>query len=125
MTQEDLKAITIKKFARRTRPYWQLLELFEKAHLHKVRVFANSSLSSIIRMALDGIGVAAIPSQVVAEHLAAGQLRALDTGHEMPVLSFTASFFRRADMPLNSIVAEFAQQVAGQYKGKSDKWPER
>jgi DNA-binding transcriptional LysR family regulator len=120
VTLEDLTAFPIITFARRTRPYWQLLELFEKAHLHKVRVFANSSLSSIIRMALDGIGVAAIPRQVVAEHLAAGQLRVLDSGHEMPVLSFTASFFSRADMPLNSIVAEIAQQVARQYKGKAE-----
>jgi hypothetical protein len=36
----------------------------------------------------------------------------------MPVLSFTASFFNRADMPLNSIVAEIAQKAASQYKGK-------
>lgn len=112
MTLEDLTEFPIITFARRTRPYWQLMELFTKAHLHKVRVFANSSLSSIIRMTLDGIGVAAIPSQVVTEHLATGQLRVVDTGHEMPVLSFTASFFNRADMPLNSIVAEIAQQVA-------------
>ncbi|WP_024927690.1 MULTISPECIES: LysR family transcriptional regulator [unclassified Mesorhizobium] len=118
VTLEDLTAFPIITFARRTRPYWQLLELFEKAHLHKVRVFANSSLSSIIHMALDGIGVAAIPSQVVAEHLASGQLRVVDTGHEMPALSYTASFFQRADMPLNSIVAEIAQQVARQYEGK-------
>jgi DNA-binding transcriptional LysR family regulator len=48
--------------------------LHEKAHLHKVRVFANSSLASIIRMTHDGIGFAAISSEVVAEYLS-GQLR--------------------------------------------------
>ncbi|KQU89628.1 LysR family transcriptional regulator [Mesorhizobium sp. Root102] len=117
VTLDDLAAFPIITFARRTRPYWQLLEILEKAHLHKVRIFANSSLSSIIRMTLDGIGVAAIPTHVVAEHLAAGQLRVVDTGHEMPVLTFTASFFKRADMPLNSIVAEIAQQVAMQHRG--------
>lgn len=114
---EDVAAFPIITFARRTQPYWQLRELFEKAHLHKVRIFANSSLSSIIRMTIDGIGVAAIPRQVVGEQLAAGQLRIVETGDDMPVLSFTASFFKRANMPLNSIVAEIAQQAASQYEG--------
>jgi DNA-binding transcriptional LysR family regulator len=115
LSLSDLVNHPIITFARSTRPYCQLKEMFTNAHLHNVRIFANSSLSSIVRMTLDDIGVAAIPRHVVSEHLTSGRLRLVATGHEMPVMSFTASFIRRPDMPLNSIVAELAQKVAEEY----------
>jgi DNA-binding transcriptional LysR family regulator len=116
LTLKDLSQYPIITFARSTRPYIQLKEMFDQAHLHNVRIFANSSLSSIVRMTLDGIGIAAIPHHVVAEHLASGRLRKINTGHDMPVMPFTASFVRRVDMPLSEIVAELAQNVAMQYE---------
>ncbi|WP_213305737.1 LysR family transcriptional regulator [Paraburkholderia sacchari] len=115
LSLEVLANYPIITFARSTRPYFQLKEMFGRAHLHNVRIFANSSLSSIVRMTLDDIGVAAIPKHVVSEHLASGRLRVVETEHEMPVMSFTATFIRRPDMPLNSIVAELAQNVAEKY----------
>ncbi|WP_321875887.1 LysR substrate-binding domain-containing protein, partial [Burkholderia cenocepacia] len=105
-------------FSRSTRPYMQLKEMFDRSHLHHVRIFGNSSLSSIVRMTLDGIGIAAIPHHVVTEHLSSGRLRRIDTGHEMPVMPFTASFVRRVDMPLSAIVAGLAQNVAAHYEGR-------
>lgn len=116
VTLQDLAAFPIITFSRTTRPYSQLTEMFRKAGPNKVRFFANNSLSSIIRMTLDGIGIAAIPRETVAEHLAAGRLRTVETGHEMPALSFTASFIKRPDMPLNAVVAELAQKVAAEFK---------
>lgn len=115
VTLEELIAFPIITFGRSTKPYWQLAEMFERAQLHKVRLFANTSLSSIVRMTLDGIGIAAIPRHVVEDHLAAGRLRLIETGQDMPALSFTASFIKSADMPLNAIVAELAQHVAAEY----------
>ncbi len=117
VTLEALGAFPIITFSRSTRPYWQMVEMFKKAQVDNVRFFANTSLSSVVRMTLDGIGVAAIPQQVVAEHLMAGRLRLVETGHEMPALSFTASFIKRPDMPLNAVVAEIARQVAAEYGG--------
>lgn len=102
-------------FARITRPYWQLKEMFERENLHRAKIFANSSLSSIVRMTLDGIGIAAIPQHVVIGELASGKLEIISTPHEMPVMSFTASFIERPDMPLNRIVAQLAQKVAADY----------
>ncbi len=116
ITLKDLAAFPIITFSRSTRPYSQLAEMFQQASLNKVRFFANTSLSSIIRMTLDGIGVAAIPLETVTEHLAAGRLRIVETGQEMPALSFTASFIKRPDMPLNAVVAELAQKVAAEFK---------
>lgn len=111
----EIAAFPIITFARKTRPYFELAELFAHAHEQKVRFFPNSSLSSIVRMALDGIGIAAIPRQTVSEHLATGRLRVVETEHAMPTMFFTASYLKREDMPLTTIVAELAQEVAQLY----------
>ncbi|MNQ72120.1 HTH-type transcriptional regulator YofA [compost metagenome] len=111
----ELAAYPIITFARNTRPYWQLKEMFAREGVHKARLFSNSSLSSIVRMAVDGIGIAAIPEHVVLEEIVSGKLHVIETPYEMPVMSFTASFTERADMPLNRIVAQLAQKVAAAY----------
>lgn len=112
---ERLAAYPILTYARSSRPYWQLTDIFQKAQLKGVRFFANSSLSSIVRMTRDGIGIAAIPSETVADQIASGEFRVIDTGDEMPTMSFTASYFVQPDRPLNAVLAELAQEVAGQF----------
>ena len=111
---ESLAAYPILTYARSSRPYWQLADLVQKAHLKGVRFFANSSLSSIVRMTRDGIGIAAIPSETVADQIASGELRLIETGDDMPTMSFTASYFVQPDRPLNAVLAELAQEVAMQ-----------
>ena len=64
---------------------------------------------------MDGIGIAAIPEHAVFDELASGKLHTVSSTHEMPVMSFTASFIERADMPLNRMVAQLAQKVAAEY----------
>jgi DNA-binding transcriptional LysR family regulator len=115
VTLESLAAYPILTYSRSTRPYWQLAEMFQKAHLKAVRFFANNSLSSIVRMTLDGIGIAAIPSETVAEHVAEGRLRVIETGCDMPTMTFTASYFDQPDRPLNSVLAELAREVATEF----------
>lgn len=113
---DELAAYPIITFARQTQPFWQLTELFQNAGLRRVRLFANSSLSSIVRMTLDGIGIAAIPPQVVQDHLASGRLRELKTlDQRMPQMQFTASYMTHTGMPLSSAVAELAQSAANDY----------
>lgn len=116
VTLEELAAFPIITFARQTQPYQELAELFNKAQ-HRVRLFANSSLSSIVRMTLDGIGVAAIPVEVVSDHVLSGRLRVVGTiDQNMPTMAFTASFIKRPETQLNGIVAALAQKVASEYR---------
>jgi len=117
---QALAGFPIITFARQTPPFWQISELFENADLHRVRLFSNSSLSSIIRMTLDGIGVAAVPPQVVQKHLQNGSLRELEVlGTEMPEMVFTASYLKNAGVPLRSAVATLAQQVATEFTARA------
>lgn len=117
---EALAGFPIITFARQTTPFWQLSELFENADLRRVRLFSNSSLSSIIRMTLDGIGVAAIPPQVVLNHLENGSLRELDVpGTGMPVMEFAASYLKNSGVPLRAAVAMLAQEVAREFTAQA------
>ncbi|HEV2674234.1 MAG TPA: LysR family transcriptional regulator, partial [Aliidongia sp.] len=71
-----------------------------------------SSLASIVRMTLDGIGISAIPPAVIADELAAGRLRRLACDTALPPLVFTASYLDQPDNALAAIVAALAESVA-------------
>ncbi|WP_210160614.1 LysR family transcriptional regulator, partial [Agrobacterium sp. ATCC 31749] len=116
---EDLSAFPIITFARQTHPFWHITALFEAAGLRHMRIFSNASLSSIIQMALDGIGVAAIPPQVVAKHIRDGNLRELTVREAtLPEMYFTASYLKSNGAPLREAVATLAHDVAKDFTKK-------
>ena len=118
VTLRDLAAWPIITYARNTKPFQQLSLMFERAGINGVRMFANSSLASIIRMTLDGIGICCIPRHVIADQLGRGDLRIIETaGVPMPSLYYTASYIERPDTPLNAIIAATAQQIAAEQEG--------
>ncbi len=112
LSLEELAQWPIITYARASRPYHQVIELFKRNNVPGVRVFGNSSLSSIVRMTMDSIGISAIPPTVVHEELAAGKLRILPTKTALPDLMFTATYVNRPDNSLAVLVATIAQQVA-------------
>jgi len=74
-------------YPRGTGPYEELSALFGDL---PVRLFPNTALSAVMRMAQDGIGVGVIAAAAVAEYLADGRLVAL-AGPALSPLVFTAS----------------------------------
>ena len=53
-------------FPKTTRPYLALREIFTRTHFPAPRIFSNSSLSTIVKMTVDGIGVSVIPPVVIS-----------------------------------------------------------
>jgi DNA-binding transcriptional LysR family regulator len=100
-------------YARNTRPYAQVAALFRRADLPPARISANSSLASIVRMALDGIGIAVIPPAVIGTELADGRLVPLDVAAGLDPLRFTATYLLPGD-GLVEPVARLAQIVAAE-----------
>ena len=97
-----------------TRPYIAVRQLLSRTDLPPPRIYSNSSLSSIVRMTLEGIGVSVIPPVVVSGELARGELRVLRTNIELPDLVYTGTLpilpgGSVAD-PLMKIAAEIARQ---------------
>lgn len=113
VTVAELAAWPIITFSRNTQPYVAVRELFNRPDLPPVRLHASASLSTVVRLALDGIGIAVIPPAVVAPELAAKRLRVIDVAARIPELSFVASWPASVDNPAAEAVAAMAAEIAG------------
>jgi len=77
--------------------------------------FITNSLATIIRLTVDGMGVAALPEATVAAHIARGELEVLSVTPEFPPLAVHAAWMDDPVNPLPSLVAAIAQQAAASY----------
>lgn len=108
---EDIVKWPIITFSRNTQPYSVLRDLFERKGL-RATIHASASLATIVRMALDGIGIAVIPSAIIENIAFAGRLRVLKTRPELPKLDFVVSWPMTPDSFAAQKVAEIAGKVA-------------
>ena len=108
----DLLAHPVLTYARGTIPNDGLAALCSQPGLPPARIFSNSSLASIVRMALDGIGVGLIAPAAIVRELAAGSLELVQDEPRIAPLAFVACW---ADAPGNVLcaaVARLAQEIA-------------
>src|SRR4030081_658432 len=92
LTVHDLAKFPIITFPRKTQPYETVRSLFNRPDLPPVRLHASTSLATVIHMAIEGLGVAVIPTAIVENELADGRLQLLTTDQQMPLLTFSASW---------------------------------
>jgi DNA-binding transcriptional LysR family regulator len=109
---EEMAQWPIITFARQTRPHIVIREMFSSLKGAQPRIFGNSSLSTVIRMAVDGIGICAVPPVVIEREIADGRLRLVSCAQALPPLSFTASFPVSPDSHVASVIADLAQATA-------------
>lgn len=102
----------IMTFSRNTRPYLALREMFSAPGLPPVRIHASSSMATILRMAEDGLGIAAVPSAIAGTEIAARRLRILRTTLTLPELDFFAAWRMTPDAGTIEAVAMIAADVA-------------
>lgn len=114
LTMADIGGHTIVTFARNTRPYADIAALFARAGARPTRIHASASLSTIVRMARDGLGIAAIPPVIVAEEVAQGRLQIVRTTVELPSLLFCAAWLDTADPALLATVVDLAAAIAAE-----------
>jgi len=108
---EDIARWPIITFSRNTQPYVAVRELFTRSRL-QTTIHASASLATVVRMALDGIGVAVIPPAILANVVPRGQLRLLKTRTTLPWLNFAVSWPSSPDSFAAQKVAEIARDVA-------------
>lgn len=88
-TEADLASHAILTHHRQTQAHVQLAERMPRA-----RITASSSLLSCLHMAIDGMGLAAMPHAMVARHLAEGALVEIRAPWHPSPLRFAARFQR-------------------------------
>jgi DNA-binding transcriptional LysR family regulator len=99
-------------FARKTQPYELVKSLFNRPDLPAIKLHASASMATVVHLALEGIGVAVIPDQLVKEELRSGRLELIQSDIRMPQLSFCASWLESPDTLAVELVVDIAARVA-------------
>jgi DNA-binding transcriptional LysR family regulator len=112
LTVHELAKFPIITFPRKTQPYEIVRSLFNRPDLPQMRLHASASLATVIHMAIEGLGIAVIPTAIVESELADGRLQLLTTDQQMPLLTFSASWLASPDTVAVERVAELAANLA-------------
>lgn len=102
-------------FSRNTQPYIALRELLDRKGL-QATIHASASLATVVRMALDGMGVAVLPPVVIGIVPPAGRLKQIKTEAKMPRFDYVVSWAATPDSFAAQKVAEIALSVAKRFK---------
>lgn len=112
LTVRDLAKFPIITFPRKTQPYEIVRSLFNRPDLPPIRLHASASLATVIHMAIEGLGIAVIPTAIVENELADGRLQLFPTNLEIPPLTFSASWLESPDTVAVELVANLAGKIA-------------
>ena len=109
---QDLAKFPIITFPRKSQPYEIVRSLFNRPDLPPIRLHASASLATVIHMAVEGLGVAVIPTSIVENELADGRLQQLKTDFHMQPLTFCAAWLSSPEEIAVERVANLAGQIA-------------
>jgi DNA-binding transcriptional LysR family regulator len=112
LTVQELAKFPIITFPRKTRPYEAVRALFNRPDLPPIRLHASASLATVIHMAIEGLGIAVIPTAIVENELADQRLQLLSTELKIPPLTFSASWLASPDTVAVELIAELAGKIA-------------
>jgi DNA-binding transcriptional LysR family regulator len=108
----ELAKFPIITFPRKTQPYEIVRSLFNRPDLPPIRLHASASLATVIHMAIEGLGIAVIPTAIVENELAEGTLQLLSTDLKISPLTFSASWLASPDTVAVELVADLAGKIA-------------
>ncbi len=109
---EAIRRFPIITYPKVTSPYPYLREVLSSPNAPLPRIFGNSSLTTMMQMTIDRIGLCVIPAVVAQDDIAAGRLRIVETVLDLPSHNFTASYPMALAGGLAVPMAELAQKIA-------------
>lgn len=98
-------------FSRRTQPHHALVAMAGRCDT-PLRLHASASLSTVLRMAVDGIGIAVVPPAIAGREIEEGQLVPVICVEALPDLEFTASWPEQPGLQVAGDLVEIAATVA-------------
>ena len=111
----DLAVFPIISFSRDSGPHQATVRSFAELPVDAVQINCINSIAAIIRLAVDGFGVAVVPPAIVQRELLENQLRLLKVKQPPPELVLIASYRTGLDSPLAELIVQMAQQVTTEY----------
>ena len=98
-----------------SQPHHFVRNLLVNNGIQTPRMYGSASLSVVVRMTLDAVGVAVITPVFLQQELEQGRLCLLNVeGEVLPDLVFTATWSKGPDEHIALTLATLAQEVAGQ-----------
>lgn len=120
MSLAELSTWPIVTYPRKSEPYVAIRSLVDPMN-HSTRIHSSSSLSTIIRMTVDGLGVSALPREILQQELSTGALRRFEVSAPVPDLAFTASYRAGPDGTVVHGIADLALLTAEKRQPASEK----
>lgn len=106
----DLVKYPVLSFPRNTRPWRYLQQVFSASD--ELPVFHTcSSVTSLLTLSLQGVGIALLPEPIVRQAIDQGQLIEIKTGEKTPMLNFCCCWRLDDDRLVPGLLAESARQV--------------
>lgn len=111
---EDLVRFPILAYSKGSLPHQAIQRLLAASGIpvEDARIYNTNSIATMIRLLLDGIGIATLPQEVVREPLQAGLIHRLNVKATIPALHFHAVYSERPDNPIPAVIAGMAAEVA-------------
>lgn len=117
-TIQDLARYRIMTFPRKTQPYEVLRTIFNDSSVPSIRIHSSTALTTIVHLALEGLGIAVIPTVIVEKQLASGELEIIHTDVRIPDVAFTATWVDSPDTLASELIADLAVELAKQASQK-------
>ena len=111
----ELGAMPLITFQRGSPPYRMIAPYFQDESVLASQLSNSNSLPTMIRLAMDGFGIAAVPTIVVQRELASGELVCAQVNKPFPPLDFIASYHPTPGSLLTARVAELARQTVTEF----------
>jgi len=112
---EEIGRHPLISFPRATPLYSALQRMFQERSIRVPQIHCSSSVSTIIKMTIDNVGISMLSSTLIEADVREGRLVVLDTDIRLPTLDYCASFRSAPGMQIVSTVARIASMVASNY----------
>ncbi|TKT74577.1 LysR family transcriptional regulator [Aquamicrobium sp. LC103] len=113
----ELAEYPILAFSKDSLPHHRLLHQFHELGIEPPPISNSNSLATIMRLAMDGIGIAPLPADILRDHLASGALVELDVTPQFHPLDMHAVYADHQDNLIPAMLARMAREVALEFSG--------
>jgi DNA-binding transcriptional LysR family regulator len=113
LTPANLSRFPIITLPKRTHPYVTLRDAIVTRENPSPRIFANWSLSTIVKMAVDKIGIALMPLAVAQGELDRGTLVEKESTLVLEDFTFCAAYSRAIDVRIYELLTQVASEASG------------
>lgn len=118
LTLADLSTRPLMTFAQETAPHRWLLKQLAHADVKTVSISNINSLITMVSLAVDGFGSAALPHAVVREYLETGALKVLDVTPQFPPFPHHLYYMNLNESPVVRAVAAIALETAAEARSE-------